>query len=141
MSNIIWQHAPQPGDQYALVVANPEEVDSNRLKDVFARVKNAKGGRREHLSWDAVARIESWLSNLSMPLPSRAYALLSNWFLTEATVDRETSLGQCCGDLWDELFNVPPAQRLTEREPNHNTTIIDIRFHAWWKKQEASQRR
>ncbi|MFH1107954.1 MAG: hypothetical protein V1790_01965 [Planctomycetota bacterium] len=42
MSLLVWQRATQPGDDYALVLINPDAVDVSRLKNLFAAVKTAK---------------------------------------------------------------------------------------------------
>ena len=138
-SKLIWEKSPQPGDDYALKLTNPEAADIVELNRLFATVKQAKGGRRDHLSAEATRAFEIWLRDLSQPLPSRAFALLSNWFLTEATVDRESSLGYACADFWDGLFAVrpSPSKRLTDEKKNWQ--IIDLRFEVWWGNQVKVQ--
>ncbi len=133
----IWRRAPQPGDEYALVLANREAVDLAELKKRFDKVKQAKGGRRDELSGRAARAFDGWLSDLSRPLPSHVYALLSNWFLTDATVDRESGLGFACAEFWDALFAVRPAKRLTSIK--RNDKILDLQFKVWWDHQEKSQ--
>ena len=141
MQNLIWQRAPQPRDDYALMLTNPEDVNFDPLNARFARVKNAKGDRKKSLSTVAITAFEKWLDDPSHPLPSKAYALLSNWFLTELKVDREGSVSRSCGDFWDALFAIRPPKRLTQTRDKKNSEIIDIAFEVWWTKQEASQGR
>ena len=137
MTNPVWQRAPQPEDEYALALTDPEQADIVQLKRLFAKVKNARGGRRDHLSAEAVLAFDEWLQDVSQPLPSRAYALVSNWFLTEATVDRETSLGHACAGFWDALFAVRPGKRLTPTD--RNSQIFDLAFDVWWGHQQKAQ--
>jgi hypothetical protein len=137
MNTLAWKRILQPEDEYALVLTNPEDVDVVRLKRLFDQVKNVTGGRGRSFSTQATKAFEQWLNGVESPLPSQAYARLSNWFLTDATVDRESSLGERSGLFWDALFSVRPAKRLTP--PKDNSQIVDIAFLSWWKRQEASQ--
>jgi hypothetical protein len=134
---LIWQRKPQPGDEYALLLVNPQEVNIADLKRLFAKVRSARGGRRDHLSSIATQVFEQWLQDVSMPLPSCAYGLLSNWFLTDATVDRESMLGYACADFWDVLFAVRPHKRLTSID--RNSQVLDLPFEVWWGNQQKAQ--
>ena len=139
MKTLIWRRERRPGDDHALALSNPEDVDVAHLRSLFAEVKSATGGRGRSLSTEAVGAFEDWLGDVAFPLPSHAYARLSNWFLTDATVDRESPLADCCAAFWDALFCVRPPKRITP--PDDNAQIIEIAFLVWWSKQEASQKR
>ena len=107
MPKLIWERAPQPGDEYALVLENPDAVNVGQLHELFAEVKRARGGRQLHFSLQATKAFEQWLHDVSAPLPSHAYARLSNWFLTEADVDRNSPLAERCESLWNRGGQFP----------------------------------
>lgn len=137
-TKLIWQRSPQPGDDYALVLLESKEIDVLQMKKLFGLVKHAAGGRRAHLSRDATTAFDQWLTDVSLPLPSHAYARLSNWFLTEAEVDQESHLADRCRDFWNALFSARPTRRLTDIKPD-NGRIVDIAFEVWWKAQANAQ--
>ena len=139
MKTLVWRKEPLPGDDYALALSDPQDVDVAQLKSLFVEVKNATGGRGRRLSTEAVKAFEGWLGDVALPLPSHAYARLSNWFLTDATVDRESSLADRCESFWNALFSARPGKRLTPAD--NNAQINDITFLVWWGKQEVSQKR
>ncbi len=138
MSSLVWKRAPHAGDDYALVVANPDASDNASVRSLFARVKQATGASHKRmLSTEASVAFERWLDDVSQPLPSHAYARLSNWFLTEKRNDRESPLAERCAALWDALFLTRPHKRLTDADGN--AEIVDITFKVWWKSQEDRQ--
>jgi hypothetical protein len=138
MSNLVWKRAPHAGDEYALVVVNPDAIDIANLKDLLARVKRATGASgKRMLNKQASAAFECWLADVSNPLPSHAYARLSNWFLTEKRNDCGSPLAEHCAVLWDALFRCQPHKRLTHVDDN--AQIVDITFTVWWKSQEDRQ--
>lgn len=137
MTAFIWEHCSQPGDAYALSLSDPDRADVDELRGLFETVRRSMGGRRRRFSRKATALFERWLKDPSQPLPSRAYALLSNWFLNRAKVDRESPLGDACGDLWDAMFAVRPSDRLTPVEKNHQ--ILEERFALWWNDMAKKQ--
>lgn len=118
------------------MAVNPDLLDHVALMNRFARLKTARGGRGRYLSRVAQQDLDRWQGDPASPLPSRAYALVSNWFLTEAEVDKESILGDLCGDFWDALFAVRPPKRMTPVDGNDS--IQDLPFEVWWRKMLAS---
>jgi len=140
MSNLAWKRAPHARDKYALVVVNPDAIDNASLRNLFARVKQATGASSKRmLSKQASVAFERWLDDVSQPLPSHAYARLSNWFLTEKNNDQESSLAECCERFWNALFIARPRKRLTPVD--HNQKIVDLAFQGWWNEQVERQGR
>jgi hypothetical protein len=140
MSNLIWQRSPQPADDYALVVVNRNAMDLPRLRVLLEAIKKSTGASdKRALRTSAVVAFESWLDDPGQPLPSHAYARLSNWFLTEKRNDRESALAGRCAEMWDELFVARPQKRLTLTDANAD--IVDITFQVWWMVQQERQGR
>ena len=77
-----------------------------------------------------------WLDSPNTPLRSKAYALLSNWFLSTPRYSNTPHAGLCKA-LWDALFPCRPS-RLTSTESEQNHIVILSKFEAWWQAVEAS---
>ena len=134
----MWKLVPQSRDPYSLLLTNPERVDIDHLRVLFAKVKRADGCGR-NFSRPAAKAFQQWLDNVTGPLPSHAYARLSNWFLTAAKGPRRSQLAACCSELWKAMFTARPSKRLTQ--VTQNARFIDREFWAWWKNQEQGQAR
>ena len=140
---LIWQWRQQAQDEYALVLANPGELDDSRvqeLRKLFDDVKSRRGLGNMPLDTTAQEQIAAWLINHADPLPSHAYKKLSDWFLNERHGERETRLAYACNRLWSALFRAQPSGRLTNPGPPNYDAIIPERFKRWWKTQFAWQK-
>jgi hypothetical protein len=138
MKVFIWQRAPWLDDRYALALVNPEDADLIRLTSLFAKVRVARGGAEQPLNAEAAGAFEQWLHCVRYPLPSQAYARLSDRFLTNDEADRRSPLARRCAALWNALFVARPRKRLTHSDGN--PAIIRARFDMWWYRQEEQQR-
>jgi len=138
---LIWQRCPQPQDEYALVLANPDNLDVSQVRERFVYVQSSRGlGKKKpkHLDDTARKQIAAWIDMPAGPLPSRAYSKLSDWFLNEKHGEKETELGYACKCLWSALFRAEPGERLTN--PGPPSCIDPERFKRWWKTQFAWQK-
>lgn len=135
----IWDRAPRARDEYALAVMNPEELDVIHLRRLLQAVIDRPGCRRTiGFSGPAAEGFCQWLSDFEEPLPSQAYARLSNWFLTDSQGEARSARGHAAGVFWDALFRVRPPRRLASPQRNHR--ILPEVFNLWWPQQVARQR-
>ena len=143
---LIWKRCPQPHDEYALVLANPDNLDVSQVRERFVYVQSGRGlGKKKpkHLDDTARKQIAAWIDMPADPLPSHAYKKLSDWFLTNSP-ERKSRLAYACKCLWSALFRAEPGERLTNPGPSNcgaifPGAIFPERFKRWWKTQSAWQ--
>jgi hypothetical protein len=123
---------------YDLRIENPAELNLKKLTELLDNLDQAVF-RGTRLREEARAELRTWLQNSRLPLKSFAYALVSNWFLTNSPGDRNSSIARICQELWDELFAYRPEwpERLTD--PSRNDTILRDRFEDFYSKLVAAQ--
>ena len=109
---------------------SPGERDE--IGSLFDRI-----GAERRLDEGALNEFRRWLDRPNTPLRSKAYALLSNWFLSVPQYSN-TEHARLCEALWDTLFPCRPLERFTRRYPDRNYEIMSNEFESWWQAVEAS---
>jgi hypothetical protein len=89
---------PHSANNFDLVLANPQTLDSNEMSRLLSRVLEETHGGLS-LSSRATAEFGLRFDHPDTPLKSEAYVLLSNWFMTQSG-DRKAFASRC-EDLWD----------------------------------------
>jgi hypothetical protein len=90
---------PNSAHNFDLVLAVPEELESENLNIVLNRILE-ESHRGLTLSSRAIKEFRRWFAEPDTPLQSEAYVLLSNWFMTQSG-DRHSTVASRCEDLWD----------------------------------------
>jgi hypothetical protein len=134
---IKWEFA---GADFDLIPANPESIDRNHFRKLLTDVETASANWRRniHFNRKAYKAFEKWIANPDRPLQEFAYALLSNWFLTDLKFIKESPRGQAALRFWNSLFCAVPEERITN--PERNDKILQEKFCLWWNKQQKCQR-
>ena len=131
--NLLWKRSyPESMNNFDLVLENPEALDTELAKKCLDDISREKH-REVTLKKRARDELLAWIDDPTKPLKSEAYALLSNWFLTNSG-DRQSSVALYCERLWDLLFNVRPDRRLTSPEPGRNHIILPSEFQSFFRK-------
>jgi hypothetical protein len=104
-TNLRWSRVAP--DSFDLKLENPEELNTQRFTDLIERLDH-ESHRNQHLREKARKDLRLWLEDPRGPLKSHAYALVSNWFLTDSPGDRNSTIARHCQDLWDKLFAYRP---------------------------------
>jgi hypothetical protein len=134
-----WSLASLRSDCFDLQLENPELLDAEYVRALLQAVEKADGVNRQNFDGNAAREFRRWLGAPHTPLLERAYALLSNWFLTDRGCCRDSACGYAAGQMWDALFCARPERRLTD--PKKNYKILPEEFALWWERQQACQRR
>ena len=124
------------GDSYNLRVLNKNYVNPNKLRKMLESVERIYPDYNKTFSKKASVLFERWFNELEQPLDGAAYALLSNWFLTESPAGKKTR-AQHALELWNVIFSAVPIRRLTS--PDSNDKIQEEEFKLWWPKQQKCQ--
>lgn len=127
---------------FDLQVLNPKDINVNELRKLLLNVETSSANWRKDMHFDQRASkvFREWFSCPSMPLPTYAYAKLSNWFLTHLEWVRESPRGRAALELWKVLFCAVPnlENRLTDTKKNYK--ILQGEFDLWWTKQQTCQK-
>ena len=120
-----WVRVSKDDKNFGLRLQNFHKVNIKHIRNLFAQLKNKTSNRRQpfskeyvHFSSESAEAFGKWLKKPNEPLPSIAYARLSNWFLTDFVVDRESPLGYAAKDLWVQMGFMVPRERLTGSKSN-----------------------
>jgi len=138
MRKLKWKRTPSEDDEFALALVDPTQADVDGLRRRLEDVCDSTGVGDRRLRAEARDALHTWVEDISQLLPSRAFARLSNWFLTGKSGEPESNLGLAARIMWRHLFCAEPEERLTEVNPD-NSVIIPERFAAWWRKQQRCQ--
>lgn len=122
---------------YHLKVINYKNVNTKKLKKLLENVERPNPEYNKPFSKDASELFNRWFENPSQPLPEAAYALLSNWFLTDCSASK-SSRAEHARMLWDALFCLRPNCRLTDWRIS-GSKVMKHKFKRWWKKQSKCQ--
>ena len=134
-----WQRRSEGStNNYDLVLENPEDVDSERMHELLNRIEEEKH-RGLKLSGRARTEFRRWFEEPDTPLRSRAYVLLSNWFLTDSG-DKNSGVASRCEALWDELFACRPLDRLSSPAPGENHIVESYPFDRFWPRLVQAQK-
>ena len=136
----IWRRCADHVDDdqcFDLEVINHDKLDMMKLRRLFDRVLRASSNLNIKFNRSASQMFKDWLDGPDGPLPSEAYALLSNWFLTERKVAKESPLADAALDFWKALFLAVPKKRLTDSKKDHE--VLPLRFEFWWDEQQSRQ--
>lgn len=130
---------PNSGNNFDLVLENPQELDSARMNELLDGVEKetTRGGLT--LTHRARQEFRRWFSQPDTPLKSEAYVLLSNWFLTSGNGDRHSDLATRCEALWDGLFSCRPVERLSSSAPGRNHIMVAAEFERFWPRLLTAQ--
>lgn len=123
---------------FDLKAVNYDKINIIIIKNMLKKVQNCSSGGQK-ICPDCINCFNEWFGNLNLPLKGKAYALLSNWFLTDKKDSKESALAGNCKKLWNELFCAVPIRRLTSPESGKNHRILSDEFALWWSKQEKCQ--
>src|ERR1039457_6856822 len=103
---------------FDLILAPLQELDSERLQALLNAILE-ETHRGITLSARATKEFRRWFDQPETPLKSKAYVLLSNWFMGQLG-DRRSNVGSCCEHLWDALFPSRPMERLSSPVSGRN---------------------
>jgi hypothetical protein len=123
---------PNSANNFDLVLADPQDLDSNRMNTLLTAVLK-ETHRGLSLSSRASTEFRRWFDQPDTPLKSEAYVLLSNWFMTQSG-DRYSTVASHCEDLWDALFPCRPMNRLSSPEAGRNHVMIPAEFRSFWRR-------
>jgi hypothetical protein len=123
---------PNSANNFDLVLADPQDLDSNRMNTLLTAVLK-ETHRGLSLSSRASTEFRRWFDQPDTPLKSEAYVLLSNWFMTQSG-DRHSTVASHCEDLWDALFPCRPMNRLSSPEAGRNHVMIPAEFRSFWRR-------
>jgi predicted RNase H-like HicB family nuclease len=138
MTKLVWMRkAPSSSNNFDLVLANPQEVDSQKMEQLLSEILKEK--HRVFLTGRACEEFRRWFGEPDSPLKSEAYVLLSNWFMTRSG-DRHSMLASRCEDLWDAMFPCRPLARLSSSRPGRNHLAIPSEFERFWQRVLETQR-
>jgi len=138
MNTLKWRRrVPESGNNFDLVLSNPQDLDSRRIESLLACVLGEKH-RGQQFNSKATKEFRLWLDNPSSPLKSTAYVPLSNWFMTRSG-DRNSMLASRCEGLWDALFPCRPLERLSSPEPGKNHIVLPSEFVNFWRRLMSAQ--
>jgi len=137
-SRLRWSRAQLQSNRFDLQLKNPEALDTEHIRTLLQAVETADGKNPGGFNDDAAKEFRGWLDTRDRPLLEQAYALLSNWFLTDRECCRDSERGHAAMQMWDALFCARPEKRLTD--PRRNYKILPEEFALWWPRQQACQR-
>ena len=123
---------------FDLKAVNYDKINIIKIKNMFKKVQNSRADGQK-ISQNCINYFNEWIGSPNLPLKEEAYALLSNWFLTDKPNSKKSALSSNCEKLWNELFSTVPKRRLTSSESRKNHKIISVEFDLWWSKQEKCQ--
>lgn len=136
---LTWRLKPTDNDPFALVVVNTTDVAVGRIEKLLSYVVESPCGHKKVFSNEAATAFRKWLGDPTQPLPSQAYARLSNWFLTDKEPERSSPRAYAAGVMWMEMFHCEPENRLTDTDPKPNWIVLPERFDPWWQEQQKRQ--
>ena len=138
MTELKWQRR-SPGSQnnFDLVLENPEALKPGELNKLLDRIQNERH-RCITLSSRALHDFRKFFDNPRRPLPSVAFVLLSNWFMTQSG-DRNSLVAGHCEALWDALFSCRPPERLSSPAAGQNHLVVPLSFDAFWGRLRRAQ--
>lgn len=128
---------PSSNNNFDLVLANPQDLNSERMNAILSGVLE-ETHRRLTLSSRASSEFRRWFDQPDTPLKSEAYVLLSNWFLTQSG-DRHSTVASHCEVLWDALFPCRPVERLSSPEAGRNHVMGPTEFESFWRRLSETQ--
>lgn len=128
---------PNSTNNFDLVLATPQELEPQRMNALLDRIVE-ETHRGLSLHSRAVAEFRRWFGQPDSPLPSEAYVLLSNWFMTNSG-DRHSTVASGCEDLWDVLFPCRPVRRLSSPKAGRNHIMIPEEFQNFWRRLSGPQ--
>ena len=114
-----------------------ECLNMNEVRRLVQEVHDKPSNRKINFSRPAYEALVRWCEDPTKPLPSQAYARVSNWFLTDSKVDNPSPRSKAAERLWNALFCARPRNRLTD--PHDNGTVLETPFSAWWDRQQKCQ--
>lgn len=135
-SRLKWEQYPLPGDEFALLLTNPDQLDKEEGRIRLTQVITSPGINPIPFRAEAASALQSWLKDPGKPMPSNAYGRLSNWFLCQKN-DRNAPRGFAAKCFWSLLFRAEPMERLTDTR--RNGTVLKDPFRKWWRTQCAWQ--
>lgn len=107
------------------------------FRKLFSDVQRSSSNINKEFNRVASQKFNEWLDDPGQPLCGVAYALLSNWFLTDRSTARESPRAEAALKFWRALGFTVPNNRLTD--PKKDAEILASRFDIWWMKQEEYQ--
>jgi hypothetical protein len=126
------RRSPNSANDFDLVSINPEDMDFDRMNELLTGILG-ESHRGLTLSSRATKEFQRWFNHPETPLKSDAYVLLSNWFMTQSG-DRHSLVASRCEALWDTLFPIRPAERLSSPKPGQNHVMIPTEFESFWRR-------
>ena len=135
---LVWERATNFfGPVNDLVPENPKDVNVTILRQLLEKVEAYDHGVKQDLDAEASRLFSNWFDDPSQPLAERAYASISNWFMSEGPRYKDKERALAAEKLWKALFCAKPSKRLTM--PGRKK-IIPEHFSIWWAKQQKCQR-
>jgi hypothetical protein len=120
-------------ESFDLVLDTLDRLDRPLVGELYQQFMNSECAAQPNFSEYLREDLSSWVTHPEQPLPSVAYATLSNWFTTAFTALNTSPRATAAWKLWDALFACRPEDRLTPPDQNH--VVLKEPFERWWKKQ------
>lgn len=120
-------------DSFDLVAENASSLNRAVAASLYEEFMKSEGGAQQSFNKHLQDDLSLWIADPEKPLPSVAYATLSNWFTTAFPALKASPRAAAARKLWDALFLCAPEERLTPVEKNH--VVLKEPFERWWKKQ------
>jgi hypothetical protein len=128
-----WQR--DTADSFDLVLENPAHLDHAAVAQLYQQFMASECAAQPNFNEYLRDDLASWIANPEKPLPSVAYASLSNWFTTAFAALSSSPRAAAARKLWDALFLCAPGERLSSPESGQNHIVLKEPFELWWNKQ------
>jgi 5-methylcytosine-specific restriction protein B len=118
-----------------LVLDSLDALDRAAVGALYQQFMNSECVGQPNFSEYLREDLSVWITHPEKPLPSVAFASLSNWFTTAHPALNPSPRATAARKLWDALFLCAPTERLSSPESGQNHIVLNEPFERWWKRQ------